>query len=294
MKTLKGILEELKGINDSLKRLAPRSLPATNFNEAAFRWQSKGERSDLVAISRTRPTRLQDLCGIDLQKQILVRNTLQFLHGLPSNNALLWGSRGTGKSTLIRALLDTYQDFGLRMIEVDRIQLAELPDIAQKVIGRPERFILFCDDLGFENSDASFKALKAALEGSLAEPPDNLLIYATSNRRHLMPEFMKDNLASRLIEGELHHGETVEETISLSERFGVWLSFHPFTQEQYLQIVEHWLIVLGGEESLSEVREEALAHALVRGSRSGRVAYQFAKDRVGRSRLEALPNIPMI
>ena len=285
MTAMEGILEQLRTLNETLERIAPKPLPEIDFSEAAFRWSRLESGATLVAVPRKRPSRLQDLCGIDRQKTELERNTRQFLKGLPCNNALLWGSRGTGKSSLIRALLDTYREQGLRMIEVDRTHLSDFPDICRQISGRPERFILFLDDLAFEENDGSFKTLKATLEGSLAEIPDNLLIYATSNRRHLMPEFIDENKATRVIRSELHHGESVEEKISLSERFGVWLSFHPFTQDQYLEIVEHWIRRLGSSDPIAELREEALAHALLRGSRSGRVAYQFAKDWIGRKGL---------
>ena len=285
MPVIEQILAELQRLNETLERLAPKAAPEVDFTEVAFRWSREASGAALIPVPRHRPGNLDDLRGIDLQKDILDRNTRQFLKGFPCNNALLWGSRGTGKSSLIRALLDTYRDQGLRMIEVDRAHLQDIPVICHKIAGRSERFIIFLDDLAFEENNGSFKTLKAAVEGSLAETPENVLIYATSNRRHLMPEFHSENRAARMVDGELHHGETVEEKISLSERFGVWLSFHPFSQDQYLEIVEHWIHRLGGKDPICKVREEALSHALMRGSRSGRVAHQFAKDWTGRKRL---------
>jgi predicted AAA+ superfamily ATPase len=221
---------------------------------------------------------------VDRQYAELDRNTRQFLAGRPANNALLWGARGTGKSSLIKAMLHAYADRGLRLIEVDKHDLVDLPDIVDHLHGRRERFVVFCDDLSFDAEDSSYKALKAILDGSVSAPPENVLIYATSNRRHLMPEYMSENLEARMVDGELHHGETVEEKTSLSERFGIWLSFHPFNQDSYLAIVEHWLGVLGSIDSMDEtVRLAALEWALTRGSRSGRVAWQFARDWTGRS-----------
>ncbi len=213
-----------------------------------------------------------------------LRNTAQFVRGLPANNVLLTGARGTGKSSLIRACLARFHADGLRLIEVDKNDLADLPDIVAQVAARPERFILFCDDLSFEEGESSYKALKAVLDGSIAAPSENLLIYATSNRRHLMPEYMRENLDAKYQDdGEIHPGETVEEKISLSERFGLWLSFYPFRQDDYLDIVAHWLGRFGASpEQIDAARAEALQFALQRGSRSGPVALQFARDFAGR------------
>ena len=220
---------------------------------------------------------------MERQKADITRNTRQFVEGRSANNVLLWGSRGTGKSSLIKAVLNDFSDQGLRLIEVQKQDLIELPDIVDQLYGRPERFILFSDDLSFEGDDASYKSLKAALDGSISAPPENVLIYATSNRRHLLPEFKEENLDARVVEGEIHHGEGVEEKISLSERFGMWLSFYPFNQDQYLEIVDHWLMRLKSETTADEeIRAEALRWALKRGSRSGRVAWQFAQDWAGR------------
>ncbi len=226
--------------------------------------------------------RLQDLLRIDSQKHLIAQNTCQFVQGKPANNVLLTGARGTGKSSLVKALLNEYAKDGLRVIEVGKPQLAELPHIVGLVSGRPERFILYCDDLSFNADEPGYPALKAALDGSLTALSDNLLIYATSNRRHLMPEYMGDNLATKYIGEEIHPAESVEEKISLSERFGLWVSFYPFSQEDYLSIVEHWLRHLGVKVMDDAARQGALQWSIQRGSRSGRVAGQFARDWAGR------------
>ncbi|HEX8963433.1 MAG TPA: ATP-binding protein, partial [Rhodocyclaceae bacterium] len=226
-----------------------------------------------------------DLVGIDEQKQRLEQNTRQFVQGRSANNVLLTGARGTGKSSLVKGALNRFASKGLRLIEVDRNDLVDLPEIVDLVATRPERFVIFCDDLSFEASEPGYKALKSALDGSIAGTPDNLLIYATSNRRHLMPEFMGENLeVQRGDGGEIHPGETTEEKVSLSERFGLWLSFYPFDQDLYLDICTHWLVEFGLTERQSEAaRQEALQWALMRGARSGRIAWQFARDYAGRS-----------
>lgn len=249
----------------------------------AFRWRRIASRGAIQAIPRAHPIRLADLRDIDEQKERLLANTRQFVAGRPANNALLTGARGSGKSSLVKAMLNEFAGDGLRMIEVDRHELADLPDLIALVEGRRERFIVFCDDLSFEAGDASFKELKVALDGSLAAPPDNLLIYATSNRRHLMPDFFADNLEVQKSGGEIHPGESIEEKTSLSERFGLWLSFYPFDQDAYLDIVAHWLQRYGaGTAEVAAVRQEALNWALARGARNGRVAWQFARDWAGR------------
>lgn len=288
MDTLKLLLSEVRKLNSTLERWAPSERPVPDFTqESAFRWVGGNYPGQgyLTPLPQKTGCRLADLRGIDRQKNELDLNTRQFIEDHPANNALLWGSRGTGKSTLVKALLAEYREKGLRMIEVGRANLIDLPEIQGIIRNRPERFIVFCDDLAFESDDAGYKVLKATLEGTLSEQPDNLLIYATSNRRHLLPEFPEDNQSARWIDGELHQGEAVEEKISLSERFGVWLSFHAFNQDQYLEIVEHWLDHYGYAEDSHAARTEALAYALLRGSRSGRVAFQFAKSWAGRNRL---------
>ena len=257
----------------------------------AFRWRKRsgggggfGGGSYLQAVAHVSDIALDDLQHIGPQKQQIEQNTRQFVAGRPANNVLLTGARGTGKSSLIKACLNQFASDGLRLIEVDKADLAELPDIVDLVAGRPERFIIFCDDLSFEEGESGYKALKVALDGSIAAQSDNVLIYATSNRRHLLPERMSDNMSYKHgDDGDLHPGETVEEKISLSERFGLWLTFYPFKQDDYLLIVNHWLASLGcSATQIADARGDALRWALQRGSRSGRVAWQFAKDYAGR------------
>lgn len=238
----------------------------------------------LVPVRQVGAMRLEDLKEIEVQKEKIARNTAQFVRGRTANNVLLTGARGTGKSSLVRACLNTYCDQGLRLIEVDKEDLVDLPDIVDIVALRPEKFLIFCDDLSFDQGEPSYKALKSVLDGSVSATSANVLIYATSNRRHLLPEFMAENLTYTHTDGgEVHPGEGVEEKISLSERFGLWVSFYPFTQDEYLKIVAQWLDALGVAPDLAaQSRPEALIWALERGSRSGRVAWQFAKDFAGR------------
>ena len=232
---------------------------------------------------------LDDLKEIDAQKDRIERNTRQFIEGRPANNVLLTGARGTGKSSLIKACLNAFAPRGLRLIEIDKGDMTDLPDIVELVAGRLEKFIVYCDDLSFEEGEPGYKALKSILDGSVAASTPNLLVYATSNRRHLLPEYMKDNLSyTHTDDGEVHPGEVVEEKISLSERFGLWVSFYPFSQDEYLAIAAQWLSALGATPAQIEVaRPEALVWALERGSRSGRVAYQFARDFMGRVAADA-------
>jgi predicted AAA+ superfamily ATPase len=250
----------------------------------AFRWVRRstllGHVSFLQPVAQFARIDLGDLQHVESQAERVVKNTRQFVRGLPANNVLLTGARGTGKSSLVRACLSAFGDAGLRLIEIDKDDLADLPQIAEMIGQRPERFILFCDDLSFEQGEAGYKALKTVLDGGLSAQADNLLIYATSNRRHLMPESMKDNLSVQYDEhGDLHPGETIEERISLSERFGLWVSFHSFNQADYLDIVAHWLARYGlSPEDRQAARQPALQWATERGSRSGRVALAFAKD----------------
>jgi predicted AAA+ superfamily ATPase len=251
----------------------------------AFRYRRRSSGQGVIApVGHIGAMSLTDLKEIDAQKEKIQRNTEQFVHGLPANNVLLTGSRGTGKSSLIRACLHAYAVQGLRLIEVDKAELVDLPDIVELVAQRPEKFIIFCDDLSFDEGEPGYKALKSVLDGSVAAATPNVLIYATSNRRHLLPEYMAENLTyTHTADGEVHPGEVVEEKISLSERFGLWVSFYPFSQDEYLQIVAQWLTALGISEShIAEARPEALVWALERGSRSGRVAWQFARDYAGR------------
>jgi predicted AAA+ superfamily ATPase len=250
----------------------------------AFRWRKSNGRGWLQPVRHLSNIALSDLQHIGPQKEQIAQNTLQFVSGRPANNVLLTGSRGTGKSSLIKACLNEYVKDGLRLIEVDKGDLADLPDIVDLVAARPERFIVFCDDLSFEEGEAGYKALKVALDGSVSAQSDNVLIYATSNRRHLLPERMSDNAGySHDDDGDLHPGETVEEKISLSERFGLWVTFYSFKQADYLDIVGHWLRHFGCDDAQIEAaRGDALRWALQRGSRSGRVAWQFARDHAGK------------
>jgi hypothetical protein len=269
-----------------LEAILPQALSAPDWDEA-IAWRYRKRASGLGALEPVRHVSaisMSDLCEIDAQKDKIERNTRQFVEGRPANNVLLTGSRGTGKSSLIKACLNAYADRGLRLIEVDKADLTDLPDIVDVVAGRPEKFLVFCDDLSFEEGEAGYKALKSILDGSVAAATPNVLIYATSNRRHLLPEYMKENLSyTHSADGEVHPGEVVEEKISLSERFGLWVSFYPFSQDEYLAIVGQWLAAFGMHASVLEsARAEALVWALERGSRSGRVAYQFARDYVGR------------
>jgi predicted AAA+ superfamily ATPase len=249
-----------------------------NMNETrAYRWRDRA----LQPIAYPQSLQLDELLGIDRQKNLLVRNTEQFVKGLPANHALLTGSRGTGKSSLVKALLTQFADQGLRLVEVAPHDLVEMPDIVAPLRGRPERFVLYVDDFSVASSDRSLAALKTALDGDIEEEPENVLIYATSNRRHLMPELKRENEEYRWADDELHPGETTEEKISLSERFGLWLSFPPFTQAQYLDLVRLHLKSLGVETLDEDGEKLALRWALNRASRSGRVARQFARDWAG-------------
>lgn len=250
----------------------------------AFRYRRRsGGGGRLEPIRHVAALELEDVCEVDAQKEKVVRNTLQFLQGRPANNVLLTGARGTGKSSLIKACLNAFSGQGLRLIEVDKADLIDLPDLIDIVSARPERFIVFCDDLSFDEGESGYKALKSILDGSVSATSANVLIYATSNRRHLLPEYMKDNLSyTHTDDGEVHPGEVIEEKISLSERFGLWISFYPFSQEEYLAIVAQWLVHFGvPTTAVDTARPLALVWALERGSRSGRVAYQFARDYAG-------------
>jgi len=284
MTDLERLLARGEALLARIEALLPAPAGPPDWNAAAaFRWRKSNGRGVLQPIRHLHKIRLADLRDVEQQKRRLEANTRQFIAGRAANNVLLTGARGTGKSSLIKALLNDYAKKGLRLIEVDKGELTDLPDIVDLIAERPERFILFCDDLSFESGESGYKALKSVLDGSFAAVPENVLIYATSNRRHLMPEYYDENLETRHVDGEIHPGEAVEEKISLSERFGLWLSFYPFDQDAYLDIVNHWLKRFGvAVERIAEARHEALQWALLRGSRSGRVAWQFAKDWAGR------------
>lgn len=279
------LLNRAEQLLERFAQLLPPAVGAPDWDTViAFRWRRQGRSGWFQPIRRPHRLRLADLLCIDAQKAEIERNTRQFVRGAPANNVLLWGSRGTGKSSLIKALLNEYAPRGLRLIEVDKSDLVDLPDIVDPLHDRPERFILFCDDLSFEAHEPGYKALKAMLDGSVAATPENVLIYATSNRRHLLPEYFSENAEARRVGDEIHQGEAVEEKISLSERFGLWLSFYPFNQDDYLRIVDHWLERLRAPAADSEaVHGAALQWALARGSRSGRVAWQFARDWAGKN-----------
>ena len=268
-----------------VEAVLPHALAAPDWAASvAFRYRRRGNAGVLEPVRHVATIRLVDLKEVGPQMERLVRNTAQFVAGRSANNVLLTGARGTGKSSLIKACLNEYAAQGLRLIEVDKADLVDLPDLIDLVTGRPEKFIVFCDDLSFDEGEAGYKALKSVLDGSVAQAGDNLLIYATSNRRHLLPEYMKENLSYQHTEdGEVHPGEVVEEKISLSERFGLWISFYPFTQDEYLAIAAQWLRHFGVDEArIAAARQECLVWALERGSRSGRVAFQFARDYAGR------------
>ena len=268
-----------------LEAVLPHPLVAPDWTASvAFRYRKRASGGALEPVRHVAPLRLEALQEVDTQKERLHRNTAQFVAGLPANNVLLTGARGTGKSSLIKACLNEFAPQGLRLIEVDKADLVDLPDLVDLVAGRPERFIVYCDDLSFDEGEPGYKALKSILDGTIAQTSDNVLVYATSNRRHLLPEQMKDNLgATYTDDGELHPGEAVEEKISLSERFGLWISFYPFSQNEYLAIVAQWLRHFGLDEAaVAAARSASLVWALERGSRSGRVAYQFARDHAGR------------
>ena len=282
------LLARLDNVLARVEQQLPPPAPPTDWKASiAFRWRKStglaGTRGRLQPVRHVHRMRLTDLRGIDAQIRKVEQNTRQFVEGKPANNVLLTGARGTGKSSIVKGLLNKYVGRGLRLIEIEKNDLIDLPAIVDLIADRPERFILFCDDLTFESGEPGYIALKVALDGSISTTSENLLIYATSNRRHLMPEYMQENLETRYVGDEIHPGETVEGKISLSERFGVWVSFYPFDQDEYLAIVAHWLASFGcGARETAAAREEALQWSLQRGSRSGRVAYQFARDWAGR------------
>ena len=279
------IFRRAEQLMERIEAALPRGLASPDWSASvAFRYRKRSSGQGLLApVRHVGAMRLADLKEIEPQKEKIQRNTLQFVNGQPANNVLLTGARGTGKSSLIKACLNEYAARGLRLIEVDKADLTDLHDIVDVVSERPEKFIVFCDDLSFEDGEPGYKALKSILDGSVAATTPNVLIYATSNRRHLLPEYMKENLSyTHTEDGEVHPGEVVEEKISLSERFGLWVSFYPFTQDEYLVIVAQWLQSFGvAGDTIAAARGQARVWALERGSRSGRVAYQFARDYAG-------------
>lgn len=282
------LLERAEQLIGRIESILPQPLSAPDDWNASIAWRYRRRSSGhgtLEPVRHVAAMSLDALKEIDVQKEKIERNTRQFVEGKPANNVLLTGARGTGKSSLIRACLQAYAPQGLRLIEVDKAELTDLPDIVEVVSGRPEKFIVFSDDLSFDEGEPGYKALKSILDGSIAASTPNVLIYATSNRRHLLPEYMKDNLSyTHTEDGEVHPGEVIEEKISLSERFGLWVSFYPFSQNEYLAIVAQWLSSFGVDaKAVEAARPQALVWALERGSRSGRVAYQFARDYAGRA-----------
>ena len=266
------LFKRLDLLLDRVERIVPGTTDyQTEPGFSAYRWTAGG----LEGIEQVDEVDKAELLHLERQQNLLFRNTEQFIDGKTANNALLWGARGTGKSSLIKAQLTEFRERGLCVVEVPKSATGDLFDIIRKLAADGRKFIVYLDDLSFEANDDSYKALKACLEGSLQPQPDNVIIYATSNRRHLMPESMQDNLDSRMVDGQLHPSDSIEEKISLSDRFGLWLSFHPFTQDQYLAVVEQAL----GQQDMKmdeDARIEAVRFATQRGSRSGRIAVQFA------------------
>jgi uncharacterized protein len=283
---VKHLVERAEALLARLEAIVPRPLAAPDWAASiAFRYRKRGGSGVVEPVRHAATIRLSALKEVEAQKERLLRNTAQFVARRGANNVLLTGARGTGKSSLIKACLNEFAPQGLRLIEVDKADLIDLPDIVDLVAERGERFIVYCDDLSFDEGEPGYKALKSVLDGSVAQASDNVLIYATSNRRHLLPEYMHENLTyTHTEDGEVHPGEVVEEKISLSERFGLWISFYPFTQAEYLAIVAAWLRHFGvAEAAIDAARQESLVWALERGSRSGRVAWQFARDYAGRA-----------
>ena len=283
---LEHLLVRAEQLIGRIEAALPRQLASPNWNASiAFRYRVRSSgHGTLEPVRHVASMRLDDLREIEAQKEKIRTNTLQFVLGLPANNVLLTGARGTGKSSLIKACLNEFALQGLRLIEVDKADLTDLPDIVDVVSERPEKFLVYCDDLSFEEGERGYKALKSILDGSVAATTANVLVYATSNRRHLLPEYMKENLSyTHTDDGEVHPGEVIEEKISLSERFGLWVSFYPFTQDEYLRIIAQWLSAFGASpDAIAAARPAALVWALERGSRSGRVAWQFARDYTGK------------
>lgn len=292
---LQSFLTRAEQVLERLEPLLPALRPHVDWSQCvAARWQRDGRSGYLQPLQVSLDLALSDLLGVDAQREQLARNTRQFVDGLPANHALLWGARGTGKSSLVRALLAEYASSGLRLIEIERDHLADLPRVVELLLDLPQRFVLFCDDLSFEAGEGDYRVLKSVLDGSLEQAPDNVLLYATSNRRHLVPERQSDNDNWKMVDGELHPSEAVEDKIALSDRFGLWLSFYPFTQEHYLIVVRHWVSVQARAVGLSwewgeSLEKAAIRWALGRGNRNGRCAYQFARHWVGLQLLEQRP-----
>jgi len=284
---------QLKRVLTSIEKLLPRPVPQVDWNSvSAAVWRRHAMSGHLEGVDGGAGMELNDLLGIDRQKEMVVENTRQFLAGYPANNILLWGTRGTGKSSLVKAILNSYSNLGLRLVQVDKNDLVNLPDIVDAIRGEPFRFIIFADDVSFEIGETSYKMLKSALDGSVYAPPENVLIYVTSNRRHLLPEYESDNRGAMMVNNEIHHGESVEEKISLSNRFALWVGFHPFTQDQYVEVARQWTERLASRNSFvfewtKEIAKEAIDWSHVKGDKSGRTAWQFANQWVGRAMLKS-------
>lgn len=282
---------QLKMVLTAIEKLLPRPVQPVDWSVSlAAVWRRHAMSGHLEGVDGGAVMQLEDLLGIDRQKEVLEENTRQFLAGFPANNVLLWGTRGTGKSSLVRAILNAYADKGLRIVQVDKSDLINLPDIVDAIRREPYRFIIFADDVSFETGESSYKMLKSALDGSVYAPPENALIYVTSNRRHLLPEYESDNRGAMLVNNEIHHGEATEEKISLSGRFGLWVGFHPFMQEQYVEVCRLWIKRIcerHGETAAwnGDIAKEAVDWSHVKGDRSGRIAWQFANQWVGRMML---------
>ncbi len=290
---LKAFLQRAEGLLARIEPLLPAQPPVIDWEHSlAARWQRDGRSGYLAPLEVNLDLRLDDLIGIDRQRGLLAANTQQFVDGLPANHVLLWGARGTGKSSLIRALLAEYAGRGLRLIEIERDHLADLPRVVELLSGQRQAFVLFCDDLSFEAGEGDYRVLKSVLDGSLERAPENVLLYATSNRRHLVPERQSDNENWQMVDGELHPNEAVEDKIALSDRFGLWLSFYPFSQQHYLSVVRHWIDSLAGKARLQwdwdeALEKDAIRWATGRGNRNGRCAYQYARQWVGARLLDA-------
>ncbi len=284
---LKAFVQHASSLMSRLEPLLPAPRTAIDWTASlAARWHREGAGGYLQPLKVSLDLALSDLIGVDRQRELLANNTRQFVSGLPANHVLLWGARGTGKSSLIRALLAEHAAAGLRLIEIERDHLADLPRVVEQLAGQPQHFVVFCDDLSFEAGEGDYRVLKSVLDGSLERAPENVLLYATSNRRHLVPERQSDNDHWQMVDGELHPNEAVEDKIALSDRFGLWLSFYPFSQEHYLDVVRHWIDSLAAQAGLhwkwdEALEKDAIRWATARGNRNGRCAYQFARQWVG-------------
>mgnify|MGYP001265004239 CR=1 FL=1 len=281
------VVAQLERVLASIEQLLPEAIGKIDWQKChAASWRKHAFSGYLEPVAHLDPIRLEGLLGIDAQKQAVIGNTDQFLRGYPANNVLLWGTRGTGKSSLVRAVLNEFSERGLRVVQVDKMDLTSLPDIFAAIKKEPFRFILLCDDLSFEPGETSYKMLKSALDGSVYSAPENVRIYVTSNRRHLLPEYPTDNLGAKMVNNEVHHGEGVEEKISLSDRFGLWVAFRAFSQDHYLTVVRQCVENLARQHQLEEVWDAelsrtALAWSHEKSKRCGRTASQFANHWVG-------------